>query len=224
MTSPLPEHARLDNKPLSSLASKWPSKAHSHLLVVQVVTLMRAIGAIIFVTIALTPQLRFWSLMAYILAALSDLVDGYLARRLHVVSRLGGALDLFGDKFLTLCSVLYAAAVGVSPLPCSLIVLREILLASLRSVKLGAESIVPPTRYIGAATVLPIRVITAVLLLDGATLDEKALDLVFWLLAIVALTSLIYRLLSSWARIVESLRRDVLDRPNRKARLIDEER
>ena len=44
--------------------------------------------------------LATWALVLFILAALTDWLDGYLARRLKVTSALGAMLDLWADKIL----------------------------------------------------------------------------------------------------------------------------
>jgi len=192
--------------------------------IVQAVTLGRAAGAILFVCTALTPQKHDLSLFAYLVAASSDLFDGYLARRLGVVTRIGGALDLFGDKFLTIASVLYAAALDVALFPCCLIVMREVLLASLRAVRVRGEALIPPTRYVGALTVLPIRLTTAILVINPSLVLGGNPDAIFWMIATISTISLGYRLLTNRRRILWSLRADRIIVPPLDRRLFDHER
>ena len=46
-----------------------------------------------------------WPLGLFLLAGLLDIVDGKLARALNQTSRLGGLMDLVGDRLLTLSAV-----------------------------------------------------------------------------------------------------------------------
>ena len=51
----------------------------------------------------------------------TDLIDGYLARRLEAETYLGKVVDLISDKSMTIVSLLYAAARGISIFPLALI-------------------------------------------------------------------------------------------------------
>src|SRR5262245_758806 len=66
----------------------------------------------IAITLALHPTLYFdhrgWFLAGYLAAALTDVLDGYLARRLHLTSYLGMRLDSFADWLLIASSVVWA--------------------------------------------------------------------------------------------------------------------
>lgn len=51
----------------------------------------------------------------YALTALADMVDGYLARRLDSVTRLGALLDPVADIVNRLCALLALSALGITP-------------------------------------------------------------------------------------------------------------
>jgi CDP-diacylglycerol--glycerol-3-phosphate 3-phosphatidyltransferase len=53
-----------------------------------------------------TPAGRLWALSAFLLAAATDWLDGYLARKLNQVSDLGKFLDPLVDKLLILAPLL----------------------------------------------------------------------------------------------------------------------
>jgi len=46
-------------------------------------------------------DIRYWAIIVYAVAGLSDLLDGYLARKFDAVSTLGKFLDPLGDKLMT---------------------------------------------------------------------------------------------------------------------------
>ena len=52
-----------------------------------------------------TPKDCVWAAIVYSLAAITDLLDGYLARRMNVVSVLGKFLDPLADKLLVMASL-----------------------------------------------------------------------------------------------------------------------
>jgi len=74
------------------------------------------------------------TLAVFFLAAATDLLDGYVARRLLAVSSLGDALDLVADRVLIIVAVVLLAVAGVANLYlCVLVILREAVADSVRS-------------------------------------------------------------------------------------------
>ncbi|QIK37396.1 CDP-alcohol phosphatidyltransferase family protein [Caldichromatium japonicum] len=57
-----------------------------------------------------------WALVLFLIAGLSDGLDGYLAKRYGWQSRLGGLLDPLADKTLLVCCFLVLGAQGLIPL------------------------------------------------------------------------------------------------------------
>ena len=176
------------------------------ILLVQAVTLSRVILTLLFVTTALTPRYRIHAMVFFVCAAGSDLIDGSLARRLNAVTRGGGALDLFGDKFLTICSVLFAVARGIDLLPCSLIVLREIFLSCIRGVHVDGQPVIPPTRVLGTITATTIRLSTLALLLQQTATrnPSESINTLFYLVAAFYALSLTYRIVSNRERLLSA--------------------
>ena len=90
---------------------------------------------ITLIWIGSTP-LRWVALVLYVLACVTDYLDGFLARSLNQQSSLGRLFDPIADKLLVggcllvLCAFDYIA--GWTVLPALVILLREILVAGLR--------------------------------------------------------------------------------------------
>jgi len=57
-----------------------------------------------------------WALLLFVLAGISDGVDGFLAKQFHWQSRLGSLLDPLADKLLLVSSSLCLAWLGLLPL------------------------------------------------------------------------------------------------------------
>ncbi|MGN0810848.1 MAG: CDP-diacylglycerol--glycerol-3-phosphate 3-phosphatidyltransferase [Akkermansia muciniphila] len=74
--------------------------------------------------------LALWS---FVVGAITDFLDGYLARRLNSVTNLGKLIDPLADKMLVSTAFIYLTAVGVCPFWVTvLIIFREFLVTGLR--------------------------------------------------------------------------------------------
>ncbi len=81
-----------------------------------------------------------WALIAFVLAAVTDFFDGWLARRLNATSIWGAILDPIADKVLVCATVLGLMALAPSPpvvIPAALILFREFTVSALREATAG---------------------------------------------------------------------------------------
>jgi CDP-diacylglycerol--glycerol-3-phosphate 3-phosphatidyltransferase len=82
-----------------------------------------------------TPEDCLWAALVYSAAALTDLIDGWLARRMHIVSVLGKFLDPLADKLLVMASLIYMVPMGRIPeWAVALLLAREIAVTGLRGI------------------------------------------------------------------------------------------
>jgi CDP-diacylglycerol--glycerol-3-phosphate 3-phosphatidyltransferase len=82
-----------------------------------------------------TPRDGFWASMVFTGAALTDVLDGYLARKLGVVSVLGKLLDPLADKLIVMATLVWLAEMGRMPSWAVVILLaRELSVTALRGV------------------------------------------------------------------------------------------
>ena len=87
-------------------------------------------------------QYRFarTAFIIFIVAASTDWVDGFLARRWHATTRWGAILDPIADKVLITGAILGVLAWGSVPqaaIPCGLILFREFAVSALRETVAG---------------------------------------------------------------------------------------
>ena len=111
-----------------------------------VITVTRMLLALPFLAFVARDGASYWALVAWIVLAGSDGVDGYLARR-HGTTRSGAFLDPLADKVLVLGAAWALVAAGSFWwLPVVLITARELGISIFRSVY-ARRGIAVPARY-----------------------------------------------------------------------------
>lgn len=84
------------------------------------------------------PYNFFIATILFTIAMLTDLLDGYIARKYNLVTKLGRFLDPLADKLLILLFIIFLQSKGVYPLWLVLaFVGRELIVDGLRSFALG---------------------------------------------------------------------------------------
>jgi CDP-diacylglycerol--glycerol-3-phosphate 3-phosphatidyltransferase len=82
-----------------------------------------------------TPRACFWAALVFTLAAITDILDGYLARKLGIVSVLGKFLDPLADKLIVMASLVWMVPMGrIAPWAVVVLIGREISVTGLRSI------------------------------------------------------------------------------------------
>jgi CDP-diacylglycerol--glycerol-3-phosphate 3-phosphatidyltransferase len=120
----------------------------------------------------LTPATQFalerWAFWAFVVAALTDFVDGWLARRLHATSLWGAILDPIADKVLVCGVILGLLTLGPNApvaIPAALILFREFTVSALREVAAGKGVSLPVTLLAKWKTTLQLTALGAELLI-----------------------------------------------------------
>jgi CDP-diacylglycerol--glycerol-3-phosphate 3-phosphatidyltransferase len=100
---------------------------------------------LVFILVLLNQPLMYLiATMLFVLASITDFFDGYLARRLKVVSSLGVFLDLTADKVFVSAILIALVQVGLVPAwVVFIIVTREFLVTGLRSIAAAKGKIIP---------------------------------------------------------------------------------
>ena len=170
------------------------------------VALATAAGALPYVSDTLTPDAQFalqrWAVYAFVVAAVTDFFDGWLARKMNAVSVWGAILDPIGDKVLVCGAILGLLAMGPQPmvvLPAGLILFREFTVSALREVGAGKGVKLPVTLLAKWTTTLQLVALAMELIVaawgafslpDGTAaraLFELAAHGMLWLAAVVTL-------------------------------------
>ncbi len=155
-------------------------------------------------------QLYWTTFILYVLAALSDFFDGYLARKYNVCSKLGGVLDHIGDKLLvvnTLIMLTVMMPVWFVVVPVIIMIARELYISGLREF-LGTQKIempVPKARFsmgkikttLQMISIAAFLLIFALSTLITPTMDSRTLLIMLYILPQVGIWGLWLSLVAS---------------------------
>jgi phosphatidylglycerophosphate synthase len=179
------------------------------LWLVESISLARLIAALIFASLAFQKIPLTFLATLYVVAMCSDLIDGYLARRLKAETYVGQVTDLVSDKSLTVVSLLYAAARGVDLTPLSLIAIREIIMMGARLITVKGAQLLPTNRLLGGMLALLLWGNTFFLILSssGGKIN-RIISITYWVCAIVFTLNLAARIYVSTSRLKSSLTDD----------------
>jgi CDP-diacylglycerol--glycerol-3-phosphate 3-phosphatidyltransferase len=124
---------------------------------------------VVFVLVLLNQPWAFLvATLLFVLASITDFFDGYLARRLKVVSSLGVFLDLTADKVFVSAILIAMVQIGLIPAwIVFIIVTREFLVTGLRSMAAARGKVIPAGIWGKQKTLITMVAIGALLLAKG---------------------------------------------------------
>ena len=98
------------------------------------IALLRVVLIPVFLALAYTGHLR-WALLVFILASLSDMLDGYIARHYDQITDFGKFMDPLADKVLVIAAMCYFVEAGRMPgWALAIVLLREFAVSGMRLV------------------------------------------------------------------------------------------
>ncbi len=148
------------------------------------VTLLRVLGAGLLAILLLASSSRDWVLALFFVLAISDSLDGLLARR-QGTTRSGAFLDPLADKILVACTLVPLAWSGSVPwLPVVLLLVREVAISIFRSYALRHGASVPAS-LAGKLKTFVTLVAAGLLLLQDASVQVAGLVLL-WIAVVVS--------------------------------------
>lgn len=101
-------------------------------------TLLRILLVIVFVVFMCLPAKFVWakyvSLGVFVVASITDFLDGYISRKKNLVTKFGKIMDPLADKMLVASGFILIAAAGIIPVWMAVvIVLRDFFVTGLRN-------------------------------------------------------------------------------------------
>lgn len=168
-------------------------------------TMVRIVLAPVFMALVIVDDVwaKFWAMILFIVAALTDLFDGYYARKYDISTSFGKFFDPLADKILISLAFIAFVVLGyVQMWMVLLIILREFLITGLRTLAAYRGALITPSLPAKIKTFLQMTSITVILLvinlrtflpplkIDSAWLQSTIPDrIIFWLmLATVVIT------------------------------------
>lgn len=124
---------------------------------------------VVFILVLLNQPWAFLlATVLFVLASVTDFFDGYLARRLHVVSSLGVFLDLTADKIFVAAILIALVQIGIVPAWIVFIIItREFLVTGLRSMAAAKGKVIPAGVWGKQKTFITLVAIGTLLLAKG---------------------------------------------------------
>lgn len=138
------------------------------------------------------------------IASITDLLDGYLARRTGQITKFGIILDPIADKFLVISALI--VLVDMERLPAWIaivIIVREFLVTGLRVVALSKDIIIPAEMGGKIKTTTQIFAVLCLVLM-GSIYDIDLYDIgiiLIWIALVLSVISGVRYTLSFWKRI-----------------------
>ena len=96
------------------------------------ITIFRVIMIPVFLVLAYANQ-PVWAFVVFVLASLSDMLDGYIARHYHQITNFGKFMDPLADKVLVLAAMCFFVERGFMPgWAVALVLLRKFAVSGMR--------------------------------------------------------------------------------------------
>ena len=159
---------------MNRVLETWKEIGQDSLNLPNFLTLVRILLIPVFVVIFLapTPDRSLLAAVVFTVAAVTDLLDGYIARRTGQVTKLGKLLDPIADKLLVLSALILLVNIDrVSAVVALLIIARELAVTGIRAIAAGERLIIAAEvtgKYKMALQVVAI----VMLILEGTWLAE----------------------------------------------------
>ena len=150
------------------------------------ITVLRIILVPVFMVLLYLGQ-TYWALAVYIIACVSDFVDGKIARKYNQITDFGKFMDPLADKMLVLAAMCYFVEVGLIPgWVVAVILLREFGVSGLRLLAVE-QGIVIAAAWSGKIKTGVTMVALGVLILAGQPWfpAPEVIAVVCWLLILI---------------------------------------
>lgn len=135
--------------------------------ILSLVRLLFTIPLVILILVNM-PAAYLWATALFLIGAITDTLDGRIARRYKVVSNLGVFLDLTADKVYVAAALVAYTQVGVAPAWIAIIIItREFMVSGLRSLAASQGVVIPAGRLGKQKTFFTLVAIGGILLSRG---------------------------------------------------------
>ena len=152
-------------------------------------TVLRMVMIPFFVFFMLMPSVPhhyLWAVVIFAAASFTDILDGKIARKYHLVTDFGKLMDPLADKMLVNAALVCFTALGVvSPVVVIIILGREFLVTSIRQIAAANGRVIAADLYGKVKTVFQmLSIIAAMILCDESILlagKQTVIDVLMWI-------------------------------------------
>ncbi len=139
------------------------------------------------------PGSLIWAAIIFIIAELTDYLDGRIARKYNVISNFGKVMDPLADKILTITALIGIALPPfdlISIVAVGVIIIREISVSILRQVYVKKKIYIPANQWGKIKTVSQMTGLTITLIyLAASSVENATVSIIiyyyFWLVALI---------------------------------------
>jgi CDP-diacylglycerol--glycerol-3-phosphate 3-phosphatidyltransferase len=154
--------------------------------------------------IIITPVRPYLGIGIFLIASLTDFLDGYLARRSGQITEFGIILDPIADKFLVISAlILLVDMARLSAFVAIIIIVREFVVTALRVVALSKKIVIPAETGGKLKTTAQMTAIVLLLLpggIGGIDFYDAGLIIMYVALALALISGIRYTI-AFWKRI-----------------------
>lgn len=145
---------------------------------------------IVFLLVPITPYDKWIALAIFIIASLTDLLDGKIARKYHLVTNFGKFMDPLADKLLVCSALICLIELGKIPSwMVILIIAREFVISGFRLIA-SDNGVVIAASYFGKFKTTFQMIAVCLMIADLAAL-KLLTDIVLWIAVVLTVVSLI---------------------------------
>ncbi len=173
-------------------------------------TLLRIFIVPLLVVLLLTKDenMDLWAVGVFLAAAVTDLLDGYLARKRGQITTLGILLDPIADKLLT--SAAFISLVELGRVPAWMVVIvvgREFVVSGLRAIASAKGFAIAASDLGKTKMVVQVATITAFILVRRYPVLQSPGEFLMWLVVVFTLASALQYFWGFWRKVDVRARR-----------------
>ncbi|CDZ24792.1 CDP-diacylglycerol/glycerol-3-phosphate 3-phosphatidyltransferase [[Clostridium] cellulosi] len=144
----------------------------------------------LFLLVDKIPGHMIFALALFILASITDLIDGKLARKYNQITNFGKLMDPLADKLLVTSALICFVATGLADVwAVFLIIAREFLVTSIRLIAAGSGKVIPANIWGKIKTNSQIIAIVAVMVFSYFSLPAYIGSICVWISAVFTVIS-----------------------------------
>jgi len=172
-------------------------------------TLLRIFFVPIVVVLLLTKggNMDLWAVGVFLLAAVTDLLDGYLARKRGQITTLGILLDPIADKLLTSAAFISLTERGLVPAWMVVIIVgREFAVSGLRLIASAEMYVLEPSEL--GKTKMVFQVVAITVIIEGRRFPalHPLGEVLLWMVVLFAVASAMQYFWKFWKRLDERVK------------------